>query len=71
MVTGHSGVIIFSSSKAEGTNSNSGHGTNGRKCQLRGRWCRIVLNVHAPTADIIYDVNGSFYEELDRVFDQF
>jgi hypothetical protein len=36
---------------------------------LRGRWCHIiVLNVHAPTED---DVKDSFYEELERVFDEF
>jgi hypothetical protein len=39
---------------------------------LRGRWCHIiVLNVHAPTEDKIGDVKGSFYEELERVFDKF
>jgi hypothetical protein len=38
----------------------------------RGRWRRIiVLNVHAPTEDKIDDVKGSFYEELERVFDKF
>jgi hypothetical protein len=39
---------------------------------LRGRWCHIiVLNVHAPTEDKVYDVKDSFYEELERVFDKF
>jgi hypothetical protein len=39
---------------------------------LRGRWCHIVvLNVHAPTEDKTDDVNDSFYEELERVFDKF
>jgi exonuclease III len=39
---------------------------------LRGRWCHIiVLNVHASTEDKIDDVKGSFYEELERVFDRF
>jgi exonuclease III len=39
---------------------------------LRGRWCNIiVLNVHAPCEDEGNDVQGSFYEELGRVFDQF
>jgi hypothetical protein len=39
---------------------------------LRGRWCHvIVLNVHAPTEDKTDDVKGSFYEELERVFDKF
>jgi exonuclease III len=39
---------------------------------LRGR-CRhiIVLKVHAPTEDKSDDVKGSFYEELERVFDKF
>jgi hypothetical protein len=32
---------------------------------LRGRWCNIiVLNVHAPTEDIIDDIKDRFYEEL-------
>jgi exonuclease III len=35
-------------------------------------WCHvIVLNVHAPTEDKTDDVKGSFYEELERVFDKF
>jgi hypothetical protein len=39
---------------------------------LRGRWCQvIVLNVHAPTEDKTDNVNDSFYEELERVFDKF
>jgi hypothetical protein len=39
---------------------------------LRGRWCHIiVLNIHAPTEDETDDVKGSFYEELERVFDKF
>jgi hypothetical protein len=39
---------------------------------LRGRWCQvIVLNVHAPTEDKADDVKGSFYKELERVFDKF
>jgi hypothetical protein len=39
---------------------------------LRGCWCHIiVLNVHAPTEDKTDDVNDSFYEELERVFDKF
>jgi hypothetical protein len=38
---------------------------------LRGRWCHIiVLNVHAPTEDKT-DVKGSFYEDLEHVFDKF
>jgi hypothetical protein len=39
---------------------------------LRGHWCHtIVLNVHGPTEDNIYDVKDSFYEELERVFNNF
>jgi hypothetical protein len=38
---------------------------------LRGRWCHIVLNVHAPTEDKTDDVRDSFYEELERVFNKF
>jgi endonuclease/exonuclease/phosphatase family metal-dependent hydrolase len=39
---------------------------------LRGRWCHIiVLNVQAPTEDKTDDVKGSFYEEMERVFDKF
>jgi hypothetical protein len=38
---------------------------------LRGRWCHIVLNIHAPTQDKIDNVKDSFCEELERVFDKF
>jgi hypothetical protein len=39
---------------------------------LKGRWCDIiVLNVHDPTEDKDDDIKDSFYEELERVFDQF
>jgi hypothetical protein len=39
---------------------------------LGGRWCHIiVLNAHAPTEDKTNNVKGSFYEELERVFDKF
>jgi hypothetical protein len=39
---------------------------------LKGRWCHIIiLNVHAPTEDKIYGVKGSFYKELECVFDKF
>jgi hypothetical protein len=31
----------------------------------------IVLNIHARTEDKTDDVKGSFYEELERVFDKF
>jgi hypothetical protein len=38
---------------------------------LRGRWSHIiVLNVRAPTEDKTDDVEFSFYEELERVFDK-
>jgi exonuclease III len=38
---------------------------------LRGRWCHIIdLNVHAPTEDKTDDMKGSFYEELEHVFDK-
>jgi hypothetical protein len=39
---------------------------------LRGRWCDIiVLNVHAPTEDKIYDIKNRFHDELEQVFDKF
>jgi hypothetical protein len=39
---------------------------------LSGCWCdSIVLNIHASTGDKIDDVKGSFYEELERLFDKF
>jgi hypothetical protein len=39
---------------------------------LRGPWSHIiVLNVHAPTEDKTDDVKGSFYDELECVFDKF
>ena len=31
---------------------------------LRGRWCDIVLNAHAPTEDRSDDSKGNFYEEF-------
>jgi hypothetical protein len=38
---------------------------------LRSRWCNvIVLSVHAPTEDKTDEVKDSFYEELERVFDE-
>jgi hypothetical protein len=37
----------------------------------KGRWCDIVLNVHAPTEDKDDDTKDSFYEELEQVFNQF
>jgi hypothetical protein len=39
---------------------------------LRGHWCNIiVLNVHTPTEDKIYDIKDRFYEQLEQVFDKF
>jgi hypothetical protein len=38
---------------------------------LRGHWCDIVLNVHAPTEDKIYDKTDRFYKELECVIDKF
>ena len=35
---------------------------------LRGRWCNIVLNVHAPSEENDDDSEDSFYEESERVF---
>jgi hypothetical protein len=36
---------------------------------IRGRCCHVtLLNVHAPIEDVIDNVKGSFYEELERVF---
>ena len=38
---------------------------------LKGRWCDIiVVNVHAPTEDKDDDIKDSFYEEIERLFDQ-
>jgi hypothetical protein len=39
---------------------------------LRGNWCDIiVLNVRVSTEDKIDDTKDSFYEELERVFNEF
>jgi exonuclease III len=38
---------------------------------LRGCWCDIILNVHAPTEDKIGDMKDRFYEELEHAFDKF
>jgi hypothetical protein len=38
---------------------------------LRGRWCDIVRDVHAPTEDKTGDMKDSFYDELERVFNRF
>jgi hypothetical protein len=38
---------------------------------LRGPWCNIILlNVHATTADKIYNMKD-FYEEVEHIFDKF
>jgi hypothetical protein len=29
---------------------------------LRGRWCNIVVNVHAPCEDMSDDIKDCFYE---------
>jgi hypothetical protein len=39
---------------------------------LRGRWCEIIaLNIHPSTEYKIDGMKGSFYEELEHVFDKF
>jgi len=39
---------------------------------LRGRWHNIiVVNVHATSEEKSGESKGSFYEELEQVFDQF
>jgi hypothetical protein len=38
---------------------------------LRGRWCDIVLNVHASTENKIYDMKNTFYDEIKHVFEKF
>jgi hypothetical protein len=38
---------------------------------LKGHWCDILLNVHAPTEDTDDDIKDSLYKELEQVFDQF
>jgi hypothetical protein len=38
---------------------------------LRGRWCDIVRNVHAPTGDKNNNMKDRFYEELEHVLDKF
>jgi len=35
---------------------------------LRGRWCNIVLNVHAPSEEKSDDSKDSFCEELEHFF---
>jgi exonuclease III len=38
---------------------------------LKGQCDIIVMNMHAPTEDKDYDIKDSFYEGLEKVFDQF
>ena len=38
---------------------------------LRGRWCRIVLNAHAPSEEKSNYSKDGFYEELEQVCDIF
>jgi hypothetical protein len=39
---------------------------------LRRRWCNIIVVImHAPCEDTSDYIKDSFYEELERVFDQF
>jgi hypothetical protein len=38
---------------------------------LRGLWCNIVVNMHAPCEDTSDDIKDSFYEEIGCVFYQF
>jgi hypothetical protein len=38
---------------------------------LRGRWCSIILNRHAPCEGKSDGVKDSFYEEIGGVFEQF
>ena len=35
----------------------------------RGRWCNIVLNVHAPSEKKSDHSKESFYKELEQVFE--
>jgi hypothetical protein len=34
---------------------------------LRGHWCNVIVNAHAPCEDKSDDVKDSFYEELGYV----
>jgi len=38
---------------------------------LRGRWCNIVLNVHAPSEEESDDSKDTFYGELEQFFYHF
>ncbi|PNF17273.1 hypothetical protein B7P43_G05232 [Cryptotermes secundus] len=37
---------------------------------VRGLWCDIFLNVHAPTEDKMEDIKDRFYEELEHVLNK-
>ena len=37
---------------------------------LRGRWCDIVRNAHAPNEEESDDSMDSFYKELEQDFDK-
>ena len=38
---------------------------------LKGRWCdAIILNVQAPSEEKDDHIKDSFYEEIERLFDQ-
>ena len=37
---------------------------------LKGRWCDIVVNVHASSEDEDDAIKDSFCEEIERLFDQ-
>jgi hypothetical protein len=58
----------------ENSISNQGSGVSDRMSYIavRGHWCNIiVLNAHATTEEKGDDLKGSFYEELEWVFDHF
>jgi hypothetical protein len=38
---------------------------------LKGHWCDIILNVHAPTEDKIHNMKDRFCEKLECAFDKF
>ena len=43
----------------------------GRRIVLRGHWCNIVLNVHAPGEEKSDNSKDSFCKELEQYFDNF
>jgi len=38
---------------------------------MRGRWCNIVLNMHAPSEEKSDDSKDGFIEEFEQVFNNF